>query len=633
MITNRITAEVLGSHIEELVRSATDLEQLLQPKIREVRASHRKSATNLAHYLALRKYDIRELQENLSEFGVSSLGGAEVAVMKSLHNLSKILYFFAKKSAYFNTPQPTDLSFKTGKKILKRNTDRLLGISPENRTVRILVTLPSMAAENYGFVKNLLEKGTNAVRINCAHDSPEIWAKMIENVQLAEMETGKKCRILADLAGPKIRTGAMAKGAEMMHWSPKKNQVGDIIRPARILLAANPENYPEQIAQSDAFLPLSESFLNTILEGDTLHFQDRRMKDRKIKIIKKTVHGFWGECHAAAFVESDTKLTLVRENKHEINTERVGKLPALENYLILRPNDPLILTRKPIFGKSAIYDKDGNLKSPAQISCTFEQIFEDAKAGETIKFDDGKIEGIIEQILDDQMKIRITMAKENGTKLKAEKGINFPDTHLTINGLTPKDLKDLDFMAKHADIISMSFVNTPQDVLNLQSELRKRKATQKSIVLKIETLTSFNNLPDLLLTAMRSESVGVMIARGDLAVECGWVRMAEIQEEILWFCEAAHIPVIWATQVLENLAKKGLPSRAEITDAAVSQRAECVMLNKGDFIPKAIETLDNILTIMQMHQTKKKARLRRLSISENLQFADTTPQDKPQKGK
>jgi pyruvate kinase len=111
---------------------------------------------------------------------------------------------------------------------------------------------------------------------------------------------------------------------------------------------------------------------------------------------------------------------------------------------------------------------------------------------------------------------------------------------------------------------------------------------------------------------MRRPAAGVMIARGDLAVECGYERMAEIQEEILWVCEAAHMPVVWATQVLESLAKKGLPSRAEITDAAMGERAECVMLNKGPYLCDAVEALDDILQRMQDHQVKKSATLRRL---------------------
>jgi Pyruvate kinase, barrel domain len=100
----------------------------------------------------------------------------------------------------------------------------------------------------------------------------------------------------------------------------------------------------------------------------------------------------------------------------------------------------------------------------------------------------------------------------------------------------------------------------------------------------------------------------------DLAVECVFERLAEVQEAILWLCEAAHVPVIWATQVLESLAKDGQPSRAEITDAAMSHRAECVMLNKGPYVMEAVHVLDDILHRMHGHQAKKRAMLRELDL-------------------
>ena len=109
-----------------------------------------------------------------------------------------------------------------------------------------------------------------------------------------------------------------------------------------------------------------------------------------------------------------------------------------------------------------------------------------------------------------------------------------------------------------------------------------------------------------------------MVARGDLAVEMGFERLAEVQEQILWLCEAAHVPVIWATQVLETLAKKGLPSRAEVTDAAMSGRAECVMLNKGPHVLTAVPFLDNVMTRMQSHQAKKHSVLRNFSVSDRI---------------
>ncbi len=186
---------------------------------------------------------------------------------------------------------------------------------------------------------------------------------------------------------------------------------------------------------------------------------------------------------------------------------------------------------------------------------------------------------------------------------------------MEIPALTAKDSSDLAFVVQHADLVGLSFVRRPEDVLALYDELARRNARHLGIVLKIETRTAFERLPGLLLAAMRGPRVGVMIARGDLAVECGWERMAEVQEEILWFCEAAHVPVIWATQVLEGLAKKGVPSRAEITDAAMGERAECVMLNKGPHLLQAVRVLDDILRRMEAHQTKKSARLRSLRLS------------------
>ena len=167
-------------------------------------------------------------------------------------------------------------------------------------------------------------------------------------------------------------------------------------------------------------------------------------------------------------------------------------------------------------------------------------------------------------------------------------------------------------MVAHADLVGLSFVQRPADVRKLQERLAELGGQDLGIILKIETRRAFEALPELLLQAMASPAVGVMIARGDLAVECGYERLAEVQEEILWLAEAAHMPVIWATQVLETLAKTGVPSRAEITDAAMGERAECVMLNKGPHIVDAIHVLDDILSRMQSHQEKKRTMLRKL---------------------
>jgi pyruvate kinase len=269
-------------------------------------------------------------------------------------------------------------------------------------------------------------------------------------------------------------------------------------------------------------------------------------------------------------------------------------------------------------GRPATSDSGGRILTPAAIGCTLPEVFEDVQSGEAIWFDDGKIGGIVEKVEANQALVRITQARVRGEKLRADKGINLPDSPLRLSALTAKDLEDLSFVAEHADVVELSFANSARDLEVLQQHLARLGSRQPAIVVKIETRRGFEHLPDMLLTAMRGPCCGVMIARGDLAVESGFERLAEVQEEILWICEAAHVPVIWATQVLETLAKEGMPSRAEITDAAMGDRAECVMLNKGPHMLSAVRVLDDILRRMQAHQAKKRAMLRELRLAHAL---------------
>lgn len=259
-------------------------------------------------------------------------------------------------------------------------------------------------------------------------------------------------------------------------------------------------------------------------------------------------------------------------------------------------------------------DEQHDLTYPTQFRCTLTEALTQLEVGAQVWIDDGKIGTVIEEIRPEGIVLLVTRARDKGEKLKEDKGVNFPGTDLQLNPLTEKDLSDLDFIVQHADILNYSFVQTPDDVALLQDEIAKRTLHPRrlALVLKIETAKAVKYLPELIVRAGGLQPIGVMIARGDLAVEIGYERMAEIQEEILWICEAAHVPVIWATQVLESLAKDGRPSRAEMTDAAMAERAECVMLNKGDYIIDAVKILDSVLRRMQAHQSKKTAQLRAL---------------------
>lgn len=441
-------------------------------------------ARNLAHYLALRRHDRRDLQQALLQRGLSSLGRCEARV---LPNVEAVLAALARIEGVEDAPPfPSQDDFLDGVRRLELNTAELLGPEPESRRVRVMVTLPSEAAKSPALIHDLLLQGMDVARINCAHDSKEDWKMMIGHVRTESDRLGRPCRVLMDLAGPKARTGMVKKpeAKEKLH------------------------------------------------KGDTL--------------------------------------TLVR----------AGQLPKSD---------------------------DGWFAE-----CLLDEAIDQLELGAQVWIDDGKVGGTLADRTKDSLTLNIFRAPDKGFNLKSSKGLNFPGSALNVTALTPFDLESLDFLVKYADLVGYSFVQSQADVQALLEELERRGDRRLGIIAKIETERAVGALPEIIVSAAGRRPLGVMIARGDLAVEIGWERISEIQEELLWLCEAAHVPVVWATQVLESLVKKGAPSRAEVTDAAMGERAECVMLNKGPYIREGLQMLVNVLKRMQEHQHKKMPRLRAL---------------------
>jgi len=613
MITKTEKLIAINLKVEEIIKKIKQIENTYSQEIENAHPIYRKSALNLVHYLGLRSFDIDQLQDQLRDIGLPSLSNVEAHVMKSLLTLNSILNHLLGNPV--QERRKGIISIKKSRKILNQNTKLLFGYKSKKRRTRIMVTLPSSASEDYMFVNHLMNLGMNSARINCAHDDPSVWKKMIDNIHESNDKLVKNCKIMMDLGGPKLRTGSMRTGPEIIHIKPEKDVAGKIIKPAKIWIAP-PDILPKG---EDVFehIPVNEEWFANIKRGDSIHFTDTRGNKIKVLIDAKKNGGRWGYCHKSAYVSSGIEIKLFNPDYSEKMTHHVGKLLPIAQYITLKVDDYLILHKDPKPGEPALFNEDGELLKKAHISCTLPEIFSDVKTGEPIFFDDGKIEGRIEDVNEEELLIKITYAKDTGSKLKPDKGINLPDSDLKVSGLTMKDKKDLEFVAKHADTVNFSFVNDENDVQELISELSKYE-TSVGIILKIETQKGFKNLPRILLKAMQTFPIGVMIARGDLAIETGWKNFATIQEEIMRICEAAHIPDVWATQVLENLAKKGVPSRAEITDAAMSQRAECVMLNKGVYIFKAVKMLDKILRRMQRFQKKREAMLPQLPEAKQL---------------
>lgn len=434
---------------------------------------------NLSHYLALRHTDLSNVQRRLQALGLSSLGRSEAKVVTALDAIIATLGRLGGAPA---APYPDPASMRAADRRIREARDALFGGGQDDPYSRIMVTLPTEAATDARLARDLMQAGMTCARINCAHDSPDLWREMIVNIRIAERELDSPCRILMDVAGPKTRVEEVVGGEK------KRVKRGDTI-----VLAAD----------------------------------------------------------------------IARAGKHGLT-----------------------------------------------FTCSVPDIIDKLALGDQVWINDGRIGAQVAALSSDKAHLQVTAAREKGERLKPEKGVNFPGVDLGLPALAKADFAALDFIAENADLVGFSFVQTPADVAQLQERVRAARAGRAplGIVLKIETPLAVANLPRLIAQAASENPTAVMIARGDLAVELGFERLSEMQEEMLWLCEAAHVPVVWATQVLDGLVKDGLPSRAETTDAAMAQRCECVMLNKGPYVVEGVVFLRHVLQRMDRHQAKKFAR-------------------------
>jgi pyruvate kinase len=602
----------LRSELRNVRQHVLAFENEMEPLIAAACTKQEPAARNLVDYLGLRQLDLRELQDRLASVGLSSLGRSEGQVMRALDAVLEVLdrlLGYAPDGSMMRVGALAEDELD----LLAQAAD-LLGPEPGGRRTRIMVTLDGASLDDANVIRDLIANGMNCARINCAHDDADTWVRLASAVRTAAKDLGKPCLVDMDLPGPKLRTGPITPHPGVARWRVRRGPVGQVLGPARVWLT--PSEAPElEPSTAQVVLPLPGAWLTRVKPDDTLVIRDTRDRKRRLHIVEAVGKSRLAECDQGAYVISDAAVTHSRSNHRVQRPTRVGVLQQQSEPLVLRPGDIIDLTSPNELGGPAELDAAGGVLRPAHIGCTEPGVFRSVSEGQAIWFDDGKIGGVVTSSSNDGLRVEIVQADPDGTKLRADKGINLPDTELPLPALGDEDLKDLDVIARHADMVALSFVNRPEDIAGLRDALAQRTDRSIGIVLKIETRRAFQNLPRLLLEALQSRPVGVMIARGDLAVECGYERLAEVQEEILWLCEAAHVPVIWATQVLEQLAKAGRPSRAEITDAAMGVRAECVMLNKGEHTLDAVRTLDNILSRMQLHQRKKRSLFRRLNVS------------------
>jgi pyruvate kinase len=601
--------QILRERLIGLREATMALEAIAEDELALVHPDRRIAARNLVDYLAVSQHDLRDLQRDLYETGLTSLGVVHRHVVGSIDGALRLIDRVLGRPTEF-VPSAMRPPLSPDRAALAAFADDALGPIATSGAVRVMVTMPSEAGDDPEIIERLVAHGMTLMRVNCAHDGPETWGRMVAHLRAAERRHGTRCKVAFDLAGPKLRTGPVVDGPEVIRARPVRDSLGRSVSPAAIRLIPGMLSHGGDDHQ---VLPVDPVLCVDARAGDDIILEDARGRKRDLEVVAASETGLLCTCDRTVYLTTGTPLTRYRDG-NPIASGRIGQLPATRCGIPLTSGDLLVVTRILDPGHAAVTDDERVLK-PASIGCTLVEVFDCIEPGHRVLLDDGKFEGMVREVNTDSFVVEITRAGRSSATLYAEKGINLPDTSLHLPALTGKDLVDLDFVASHGDLVSLSFVHRQDDIDTLHRCLDERGAGDVGIILKIETRAAFEALPRLLMTAAKRKRVAVMVARGDLGVEIGFERLAEVQEEMLWICEASQVPVIWATQVLESLAKDGLPSRAEVTDAAMSVRAECVMLNKGRYIAQAVRFLNDVSKRMSAHSQKTYATHRPLSVA------------------
>ena len=363
-----------------------------------IHSNHQVGAKNLCDYLAFRAKDRTNIQAQLTSCGLSSLGRSESKIREQIDRVKTVLLALSDdkyKLKDYQVNPDIDIDDKVA---------RLFGEMSENRNTRIMVTMPNHVVDSPELIKDWLESGMNVARINCGHDTPDIWIEIVRIIKKYCQTLKKDCKIFMDLAGPKIRINGIPNGPKVLRAKTTKDVYGKIIKPAKIRFV--PTSQYAKGSKEYTTIPISvESFRHNL---DNKHFtlKDARDKKRKINVISIQDNEILGESYGTIFFETHNQL---KSENGDILT--VAEIEPVEGFIAIHPGDNISLV--------------GRTCGDKQIGCTTPEIFKCLNVGERVKFDDGKATAIIDSVTQDKVDLQILKTPINGLKLKNDKGINF----------------------------------------------------------------------------------------------------------------------------------------------------------------------------------------------------------------
>jgi pyruvate kinase len=562
-----------GKIVHQLIQLRDEIEQFLihLSKSQSIDMTDG-SKQNLCAFLALQKFSNPVLQSFLVEEGFSSIQLMSPHVLYSLNKM--ISHLFP------NDQQENYIDYKNAIYLKNQRNQELLGKTVED-PVSIMVTLDKTMLETPEIFKELLRAGMTIARINLAHDH-SIWKKLVDSIRTAEKELGfekknRKCKIYMDLPGPKIRVCDFRKIIVPIKINTEKtSSIGYLVGKKR-----------RRRPVADFEIELNIDKFTDVTTGQMIHFIDAKGRERFFTVL---------EIVSSTCLKVELNLSAILNEETIIyfsDDKMCNPVNLLERPTTIKVKEGEIVR---IYKSRNYLGKPRSNGEPASIGITIPEALRNVRTNDKVFFDDGNICAVVIEVTDEYLDVKITLTRNKVESIKPNKGVNFPDSRVFLNvpAITETDIRLLSEIIPFADLVGISFIHHPHDIQLMKGYLDQYTERKIGVIAKIETKYALLSLSRIILEGLNLDLFGVMIARGDLAIEIGYEQLAKAQEGILEICRAAHVPVIWATSILNHMNKKGTPLRAELTDAFMGLRADCIMMNKGPYISNSVKFLQQL---------------------------------------